>query len=88
MDGLEIVYRLKRLGLSQADLARELGVSASVVGNVIHDRITSFEVASRVAGLLGTSALALWPQRYTFKPRGRSPHRRGAVADLKESVMD
>jgi hypothetical protein len=40
MDGLEIVYRLKRLGTCQADIARALGVSASVVGNVIHGRIT------------------------------------------------
>lgn len=76
MDALEIVYRLKRLGTCQADIARTLGVSASVVGNVIHDRITSFEVASHVATLLGASAAELWPQRYTFKPRGRSPHRR------------
>ena len=76
MDGLEIVYRLKRLGMCQADIARALGVSASVVGNVIHDRITSFGVASHVATLLGSSAAELWPQRYTFKPRGRSPRRR------------
>jgi DNA-binding NarL/FixJ family response regulator len=47
MDALEIVYRLKRPGVSQADIARNLGVSGSTVGNVIHDRITSFEVASR-----------------------------------------
>ena len=77
MDGLEIVYRLKRLGTCQADIARALGVSASVVGNVIHGRITSFEVASHIAALLGSSAAELWPQRYTFKPRGRSPRRRG-----------
>lgn len=76
MDGLEIVYRLKRQGLCQADIARTLGVSASVVGNVIHDRITSFGVASHVAALLGSSAADLWPQRYTFKPRGSSPRRR------------
>lgn len=79
MDGLEIVYRLKRLGTCQADIARALGVSASVVGNVIHGRITSFEVASHIAALLGSSAAELWPQRYTFKPRGRSPRRRGDV---------
>ena len=57
MDGLEIVYRLKRQGLCQADIARTLGVSASVVGNVIHDRITSFGVASHVAALLGNAPI-------------------------------
>lgn len=87
MDALEIVYRLKRQGLTQADIARDLGVSASVVGNVIHDRITSFEVASHVAALLGTTPLDLWAQRYTFKPRGRSPRRRGNPSNMKESAM-
>jgi lambda repressor-like predicted transcriptional regulator len=77
MDGIDIAYRLKRLGVSQSDIARDLGVSASVVGNVIHGRISSFEVASRVAALLGMVPTDLWPQRYSFRPRGRSTRRRG-----------
>ncbi|WP_446719572.1 helix-turn-helix domain-containing protein [Hydrogenophaga sp. OTU3427] len=77
MDGIDIAYRLKRLGLSQSDIARDLGVSASVVGNVIHGRISSFQVACHVANLLGMPPSELWPQRYTFRPRGRSPRRRG-----------
>lgn len=71
MDALEINYRLKRAGLSQTVIARELGVSQSVVGNVIHDRITAYEVASYIARALGEDLTALWPNRYTFKPRGR-----------------
>lgn len=77
MDGIDIAYRLKRLGVSQSDIARDLGVSASVVGNVIHGRISSFEVACHVGKLLGLPPSELWPQRYTFRPRGRSPRRRG-----------
>ena len=53
MDALEINYRLKRAGLSQKAIACELGVSQSVVGNVIHNRITAFEVASYIARALG-----------------------------------
>lgn len=76
MDALEINYRLKRAGLSQTAIARALGVSQSVVGNVIHNRITAFEVASYIAQALGEELTALWPDRYTFKPRGRrSPQR-------------
>lgn len=78
MDGIDIAYRLKRLGVSQSDIARELGVSASVVGNVIHGRISSYEVACHVATLLGMVPTDLWPQRYSFRPRGRSAQRRGA----------
>jgi lambda repressor-like predicted transcriptional regulator len=87
MDGLEISYRLRRLGLSQAAIARDLGVSTSVVGNVIHGRITSFEIASYVAALLETSAIELWPQRYAFKPRGPSPRRRANTPVLKEAAV-
>ncbi|MFC7410386.1 helix-turn-helix domain-containing protein [Hydrogenophaga atypica] len=79
MDGIDIAYRLKRLGLSQSAIARDLGVSASVVGNVIHGRISSFEVACHVAKLLGMRPSELWPQRYTFRPRGRSPRRQGEI---------
>ncbi|MGE5453207.1 MAG: helix-turn-helix domain-containing protein [Acidobacteriota bacterium] len=76
MDAIEINYRLKRAGLSQKAIAVELGVSQSVVGNVIHNRITAFEVASFIARALGEEVIALWPDRYTFKPRGRSTQRR------------
>ena len=85
MDGLEIAYRLKRLGLSQAAIAREMGVSTSVVGNVIHGRISSFEVATRIATLVGSTAAELWPARYTFRPRGRA--RRGAEESPREGDM-
>ncbi|WP_413460604.1 helix-turn-helix domain-containing protein [Herbaspirillum huttiense] len=77
MDALEINYRLKRAGLNQKAIASELGVSQSVVGNVIHNRITAFEVASYIARALGEEVTVLWPDRYTFKPRGRSAQRRG-----------
>jgi len=76
MDPLDITYQLKRRGFSQADIARTLGVTPGTVGNVIHDRLTAYEVASHVAALLGQAPADLWPARYTFKPRGRSPKRR------------
>jgi len=88
MDALEITYRLKRAGLSQTRIARELGVSASVVGNVIHNRITAFEVASHIARALGEDINTLWPERYTFKPRGRSSQRKAAAFAPSATVGD
>jgi Ner family transcriptional regulator len=79
MDALEINYRLRRLGTSQAEIARELGVSQSVVGNVINNRITAFDVASHIAKLLEMDLEALWPERYRFKPRGPASNRRGGA---------
>lgn len=88
MDALEITYRLKRVGLSQTHIARQLGVSPSVVGNVIHNRITAFEVASHIADALGEDINTLWPERYTFKPRGRSTQRKAVALTPPSTTAD
>lgn len=82
MDAAEIIYRLRRLGKSQAQIARDLGVSGGVVNNVIHDRITAFAVASHIAGLLTCQIEELWPTRYAFKPRGPSAQRGVTLASV------
>lgn len=69
MDAIEINYRLRRLGKTQTDIARELGVQGGVVSNVIHGRITAHGVALHIAELLGQTVQDLWPDRYVFKPR-------------------
>lgn len=69
MDGIEINYRLRKLGMSQAKIARTLGVASGVVSNVIHDRTTAYAVASHIAQLLECEIEDLWPTRYVFKPR-------------------
>lgn len=71
MDAVEINYRLRRLGKTQAQIAREVGVSGGVVSNVIHGRITAYAVASHIAAQLGLAVEELWPDRYVFKPRQR-----------------
>lgn len=79
MDALDISYRLKRLGKTQSEIARDLGVRQGVVSNVIHDRATAHGVASYIAGLLGMRVEELWPDRYCFKPR--APTRRTRTAE-------
>lgn len=76
MDALDISYRLKRLGKTQTQIARDLGVRQGVVSNVIHDRVTAHGVASYIAELLGMQVDELWPARYCFKPRGPATKRR------------
>ena len=75
MDAVEINYRLRRLGKTQAQIAREVGVSGGVVSNVIHGRITAYAVAQHIASLLGLRIEDIWPERYIFKPRQRQSHR-------------
>jgi lambda repressor-like predicted transcriptional regulator len=81
MDALEINYRLRRLGKTQTQIARDLGVRSGVVSNVIHDRITAHAVALHIAGLLGLKVQDIWPDRYVFKPRGPSAKKCGARND-------
>lgn len=69
--GIEISYRLRMLGWTQAALARELGVTAGMVNNVVHNRVTCHRVAQRIADLLLQSIQSLWPGRYEYKPRSR-----------------
>ncbi|WP_341677277.1 helix-turn-helix domain-containing protein [Niveibacterium sp. SC-1] len=77
MDGLEIAYRLRKLGKTQTQIARELGVGQGIVGNVIHGRSTAYGVARYIADLLDSRVEALWPERYCFKPRGPARNRVG-----------
>lgn len=85
-DGIEIAYRLRRLGFKQIDIARELGVSPSVVGAVIHGRKTAHAVATAVANKLESSPEALWPERYRFRPRGPSPYRHQISCDECQAI--
>lgn len=75
MDSIEIIYLLHRIGKSQAQLARELGVSSGVVNNVIHDRISAHTIATHIALLIGYEVGEIWPSRYAFKPRGVAANR-------------
>jgi len=71
MDYFEINCRLRRVGKTQAQIARDLGISAATVNNVIHGRVSSFSVAHHIAKLIGCEINALWPDQYIFKPRKR-----------------
>ena len=73
--GVEIAYRLRLQGWTQAALAKEIGVSDGIVNNVIHNRATCHRVAMRIAELLGSDLQELWPGRYEFKPRATKAER-------------
>lgn len=79
MDAIEINYQLRRLGKTQTDIARELGVKSGVVSNVIHGRISAYAVAQHIAALLGHTAQEIWPDRYVFKPRASSTKHHATV---------
>ncbi len=68
-EAYEIVFQLRKHGVTQSDIAKELNVTYSSVSNVIHGRATSFRIAVRLAAQIGRTVQELWPGRYEFKPR-------------------
>ncbi len=73
MDAIELIYRLRRAGYTQASLARELGITRATVNGVVHGR-QSARVATHIAGLVGVDIDVLWPGRYRKGSSEQSHH--------------
>jgi lambda repressor-like predicted transcriptional regulator len=87
MNPIEIIYELKKLGISQIAIACELEVATGVVGNVIHGRITAHQIACHIANLLGKSIHELWPGKYVFKSRGAHATRGKVMSDKSPTLV-
>ena len=61
----DIKALLRKRGMTQAKLARELGVSKTTVGYVIAGRTLSRRVADAVALATGLPLAKLWPGKYS-----------------------
>ena len=68
MHAEDIKAEIRKRGLTQADLARHLGVHAVVVSAVIHGRVTSNAVAQSISRVVGLPVSKLWPGRYDRRP--------------------
>lgn len=78
MKAYEIAFELRSQGVSQADVAAQLGLHHASVNNVVHGRATSFRVATYVANLINRNVHEIWPGRYEFEPRKRN-HRKNST---------
>lgn len=61
MDRLEIQYRMKRKGVTQAAIAKKLGITAPTVCNVIKGTAQSARVKQAIAKALELKVEDLWP---------------------------
>jgi len=69
----DICYGLALLGVSQSQVAKELGVNVSSVNKVIRGTDRSYDVATHLAALLQTTVRRLWGDAYDYaERRGRS----------------
>jgi len=65
MHPADIKADLEKSGIKQAELARELEVSKTVVNEVIYGRRTSRRIAETIAGKINKPIDEIWPGRYT-----------------------
>jgi len=64
MDPIEIKYQLERNGVSQADIARELGVTKAAIHQVIFRITISDRIQRVIAGKLGLEPEEVFPDYY------------------------
>ena len=64
MTPLDIKIELMRAGISQADIARDCGVSRSQVSRVICNQCVSDHVRRAVASAIGRGVDKVWPEYY------------------------
>lgn len=59
--GADRAWALRLVGSTQAELARTLGISKTVVHRVLHDLDNSRRVATTLGQITGLSLQRLWP---------------------------
>jgi Ner family transcriptional regulator len=69
MKPIDIIYQLKLRGVTQTQLARDIGVTTGVVSNVINGKISAYAVAQHIAITLEKEIKDIWPDQYVFVPR-------------------
>ena len=68
MNALDIIYAMSKAGHPPCSAARALGVSRSMVSQVIHGKATSYNVASYIASVTNTPLSRLWTDGRYSKP--------------------
>jgi lambda repressor-like predicted transcriptional regulator len=71
----KIQDELRKTGITQAGIARDLGVKNSAVSLVVSGKGTSDKVRKHIAKCINTPVEAIWPETYLVKddPTKRGP---------------
>ena len=77
------MWALSMVDSSQAELADLLGVTRQTVSDVLHDKCTSYNVATKLAEVTGLTLARLWPcGKYSQSPA----ERRARAEALKQAA--
>jgi len=74
MSPLNIKVLMLKSHVTQAEIARKLGITIQTVNQVIHGRFNSHRVHQAVAEATGKDIRAIWPTVYLY---GGGPWKRG-----------
>ncbi len=74
MDPIDIWYKMKRAGISQADLARAFEVSSSMISQVINGKPAD-RIRRGIADAIKIDVKAIWPSTYIIQGGPRGPGR-------------
>jgi transcriptional regulator with XRE-family HTH domain len=64
MEPIDIQYQLKKLKITQGDVAKSIGVSQSAVSKVVNKQRISNRIMRRIAGLIGRDHTDVFPEYY------------------------
>ncbi len=67
----DIICALTKAGYSQQKIATQLKVDRTLVNNVIHRRLTSYNVASYISAITDLPMSRMWPDGRYSKPRNK-----------------
>ena len=73
MHPADIIACLTKISYQPSKIARELDVSSNAVSQVIHGKIASRRIATRISEVSGHSLEALWPGRYVENKKPGRP---------------
>lgn len=82
MHWADIVAALRKRGVALSDIARQEGVSPTLVTGVVRGTDTSHKVAYAIAAAAGIPTERMWPGRYLALPDYRSARRGHATGRL------
>ncbi len=69
MNPADIQTALKEKGLTQAAIARQMGVSEMTVSRIVRGTESSRRVAQAISEAIGIPMDTLWPERYSHPKR-------------------
>jgi len=75
MDPVEIRIALLRSGVTQSQIARDLGVGQPMVNRVIDGIAVSHRIRKAISDITGIALERLWPDPYLYHGGPRKPGR-------------